>query len=166
MKTIFLARHAEAQSENSGCADFDRTLTDRGRADAARIGACLQNLNSRADLVISSPACRAISTAQIIAEKIKYPLADIDIRRDIYEAWPEDIIEIVRTIDERVSTAFLFGHNPAVSQVAIQSNGAPQIYIEPAGVVQITLNIHSWNEFIPEKGEFVDYFSPINVLSR
>ena len=59
MKQLILLRHAEAQSQRPGLADFDRALTDHGRTQALDAADCLHRLAVRIDALLASPALRA-----------------------------------------------------------------------------------------------------------
>jgi phosphohistidine phosphatase SixA len=49
--------------------DKDRPLNDRGRRDAPKMGERLAKRDVKPDLILSSPAMRALKTAEIIAKK-------------------------------------------------------------------------------------------------
>lgn len=62
---LYLIRHAEAVDPGTpGAArDFDRGLTDRGRAQARALAAALARLGQVADALVASPLVRAHQTA-------------------------------------------------------------------------------------------------------
>ncbi len=70
MKTLFFVRHAKSSWDDITAPDRDRPLNDRGKRDAPRMGERLAKRHVKADLILSSPANRAIATAQIIAKKL------------------------------------------------------------------------------------------------
>ena len=72
MKTLFLIRHAKSSWDDPALSDKDRPLGDRGRRDAPRMGKRLAKRNVRPDLILSSSARRALTTAEIIAKKLDY----------------------------------------------------------------------------------------------
>ena len=73
MKRLYLIRHAKSSWKDSSLDDFERPLNKRGRRDAPFMGKRLYRHHVRPDLVISSPAKRAISTSQLIAKEIDFP---------------------------------------------------------------------------------------------
>ena len=73
MKRLVLIRHAKSSWKNPGLRDFDRPLNKRGKADAPEMGRRLAQRSLMPDRLLSSPAKRAIRTAEIIADAIGFP---------------------------------------------------------------------------------------------
>ena len=114
MKRVVIVRHAKAVSEGYDD-DFNRKLKDRGKSDASKISAKLVKDGIKADLIISSPAKRALKTAEIYADNFHYPLKSIQLEEELYEGIStQDFIELLREIPDEVQTVFVFGHNPTV----------------------------------------------------
>ena len=63
MKSITLIRHAEASCSTQVLTDFDRPLTIQGVDDAKLMGYTLADKKIKINLVISSSANRALTTA-------------------------------------------------------------------------------------------------------
>ena len=74
MKTLFLIRHAKSSWDDTALPDKDRPLADRGRRDAPKMGKRLAKRDVKPDLILSSPARRALTTAEIVAKKLDYKL--------------------------------------------------------------------------------------------
>jgi len=68
MKTLFLVRHAKSSRDDPTLPDKERPLNDRGMRDAPRMGERLAAHDVKPDLILSSPAVRALATAQIIGK--------------------------------------------------------------------------------------------------
>lgn len=66
MKKLVLIRHAEAEPETGNISDFDRNLTAAGKKDAAKMAAVLLNNTVAPEIMICSPAARALETAHIL----------------------------------------------------------------------------------------------------
>ncbi len=114
MKRLVIVRHGKAVPygyEN----DFDRDLRDKGKTDAALVSNELKGRNIVPDLIVSSPAKRALKTAHIFAQNLGYPLNKIQEERGIYEGLTtNDFIEMIQQLPEEAATVFVFGHNPAI----------------------------------------------------
>jgi phosphohistidine phosphatase len=72
MKTLLLVRHAKWSWKDMRLPDQDRPLTARGERDAATMSQRLSQRRVDADLIICSPAVRALATARIIAKGLGY----------------------------------------------------------------------------------------------
>ena len=108
MRRLVLFRHAEAGSAEE---DFERPLTDLGRAQAAAQGQWLATRDVRWDRVLSSPAVRTLATARAAGLKVTHPIPAI------YEA---TVGELVRVLESHAdaSVVCLVGHNPSLSGLA------------------------------------------------
>jgi phosphohistidine phosphatase len=74
MKTLYVIRHAKSSWDDPTLSDFDRPLNKRGKRDAPAMGKRLVHDDRVVpDLLLSSPAERALTTCKIIAEEIHYP---------------------------------------------------------------------------------------------
>lgn len=67
MKTLFLVRHAKSSKDEVILPDQDRPLTDRGKSDVPKMGKRLAKRDVKPDRILSSPAIRALATAEVIA---------------------------------------------------------------------------------------------------
>ena len=73
MKRLLLLRHAKAVPATDPLTDIDRPLAERGERDARRIGERLRRQQLHPTSILTSPAARALRTAQLVAEAIDYP---------------------------------------------------------------------------------------------
>lgn len=107
-------RHAKAESEGPDGRDFSRRLTADGERDAAAAADWLAGkVGAQPVRLISSPAQRALSTAQIVNSKVAGTLIT-DPR--IYEATPGTLLEVLNDHDGD-GIAVLIGHNPGLEQL-------------------------------------------------
>lgn len=159
MKTLYLVRHAKSSWDFPELDDIDRPLNSRGAENAPEMGIRLQKKGIRPDLLISSPANRAITTAREIAKKIGYPTDEVQSSREIYHEDEKGLLRIVRKQDEKHSSLMLFGHNPAFTWFANSLTGEHIENIPTAGVVGITFDSDTWQDIDFQKGrmDFFDY---------
>jgi phosphohistidine phosphatase len=115
MKTLFLIRHAKSSWDDRDQTDFERPLNNRGEHDAPLMADILVNQKVVPDLILSSPAVRAFSTALIFTEKFGCNRSFIKTDARIYEAGLRDLMTLVREIDDKNKTVLLFGHNPGLT---------------------------------------------------
>mgnify|MGYP003328186992 CR=1 FL=1 len=72
MKSLFLTRHAKSSWDHAGLSDIDRPLNSRGKKAAPRMGELIHKKKDIPNILISSPAHRAFSTAKAFAETFGY----------------------------------------------------------------------------------------------
>ncbi|MBK8473109.1 MAG: histidine phosphatase family protein [Sphingobacteriales bacterium] len=104
MKRLVLIRHAKSSWDDGAISDFDRPLNARGQHDAPRMGAWLREKGITPDLIYSSPAQRALSTARLIAHETGYSLADI-ITKDILYRFDNELLPIIRCVKNSADSA-------------------------------------------------------------
>ena len=158
MKTIYLVRHAKAGSAHSG--DFDRTLNDVGLKAAHFMAEMLEEKSVVPDLVIASPAIRALTTAEIFCYILGYPKEQIEKRIEIYEGGAGRLLKIVQQIPDNCTTAMLFGHNPTMTAFSNLLSGGGIDSLATCGVARIDLDIKSWSDADAETGKLVWYDFP------
>jgi phosphohistidine phosphatase len=144
MKTLYLVRHAKSSWKYPNLDDFERPLNKRGRKNAPFMGKVLKKLKVAPDLVISSPANRAATTARIIAAAINYPLENIVYSEAIYEFSENALIHVIKQIEDSVNNAMVVGHNPAINGLANYIGDQPISNIPTCGVFCVDLDISSW----------------------
>lgn len=146
MKTLFLLRHAKAATGSANTKDFDRPLNDRGLSDARMMGERLKASGVTLDLIVSSPALRAITTATVIAGVFEKNPENIILDRQIYLAGAPKLMQIISLLDESADSAMLVAHNPALTDLSELLARSGIDNIPTAGLVTITLPIDHWLE--------------------
>lgn len=162
MKTLYLLRHAKSSWAIPGQRDYDRPLNERGDADAPAMGARMRERNLGIDLVVSSPAVRALSTAQAICIELGLPLESIVQDRQIYLAGSSKLMQLISHFDESKCCAVLIAHNPALTDLANELARAGIDNIPTSGLVSIALPIQHWAEVLPGVGKVLDFDFPKN----
>ncbi|MBU1095711.1 MAG: histidine phosphatase family protein [Bacteroidetes bacterium] len=160
MKTLFLVRHAKSSWDDSSIKDLDRPLNNRGKADAPFMGNLLKKKNVNPDILISSPAKRAYSTAKLFAKELGIDKNKILVKENIYEASAGELIEIINDIKNEHFTAMLFGHNPGFTMLSYYLSNARVDNIPTCGVVKIIFDVESWKEVEVGRGTLTDFEFP------
>ena len=118
MKSLYLIRHAKALPATPTMKDRDRPLDEHGEHDAKKLGKRLHHDKLQVDLMISSPARRALGTARIIAHKLVLDEKGIVIDDRIYASDVDTLLQIIGETSPKVDSLMLFGHNPEFSMLA------------------------------------------------
>lgn len=164
MKTIYLNRHAKSSWDSPELSDFDRPLNKRGKRDVPLMGELLSKKVKPPQVIYSSPAKRAITTAEQIAEYFGYEKINIIHDINIYGAGISDIMKIINSTTDEYNIIMLFGHNPTFTMV---SNYLSDKYIDnipTSGFVQINLNVKSWKEIDNNSGKLILFEYPKKYL--
>ncbi|MDX1698292.1 MAG: histidine phosphatase family protein, partial [Thiohalobacterales bacterium] len=150
---LLLLRHGKSDWD-AVTDDFHRPLKDRGKRAAQRMGVWLAQQQLLPDLVISSPAERALATAQKLC-KAMGP-GDADIRRDerIYEATAGELLEVLAGCPDSARRVLLVGHNPGLEDLLTWLAGEA-VEVPPDGKLLPTATLArltlpgAWNELAP-----------------
>ena len=118
MKKLVLIRHAKSDWSNSRMSDFDRPLNSRGIKDAPIIAEKLKEDGIIPDLILSSTANRALSTARLIANEYLIPFEEIKQIPSLYLGSLQDLFTIADRSADQGETLFLIAHNPGISYLA------------------------------------------------
>ncbi len=98
------------------------------------------------DLIVTSPAKRALTTAKTIATEVGYSIKDLVADRRVYMADVEELIQVLRSVDDSYSNVAIVGHNPDLTDLANELTGESIDNIPTCGVVHATLAIKSWRD--------------------
>lgn len=143
-KTLIFMRHAKSDWSIAGQKDFDRTLNNRGLGDAPRMGRRLHEIGVKPDLVVSSPAIRAKTTAEYVSKQLGYDIDAIVYDEEIYESSVRSLLGIVNKLDDRYNNVIIFGHNPTHTYLAEYLTKEAIGNIPTAGAVCIDFDLDSW----------------------
>lgn len=163
MKVLTLVRHAKSSWKDRELADFDRPLNARGKSDAPLMGRRLAARGRRPDLVLSSPAKRAIATLKNIAREVGFSERDIVTDSRAYEADARELLFLVRGIDDVHHDVLLCGHNPGLTDFSNLITNRTIDNIPTCGVVSIRFPVDSWREVMPGSGELLYFDYPKRV---
>jgi len=162
MKQLILIRHAKAVADSLHLHDFDRVLHPLGEQDASLMGEKLACKNLTIDAIISSPAARAKSTAQLIATQLNFPLQNIQFQPLIYEASTRRLFQIACDLENEWKTVILVGHNPAFHDLANHLLGKYLSDFPTCAVCALNFEIETWNNLQINSGQLVFFEIPTN----
>ncbi|MEJ2053910.1 MAG: histidine phosphatase family protein [Calditrichaceae bacterium] len=157
MKSLLLVRHAKSSWQYPGLTDFERPLNKRGHRDAPFMGELLLKRNAVPDLIISSPATRAITTARYFAENMKYSLEKIRTDERLYDASVNDITKVIYETDNTVESLMIVSHNPGLTETADRLSGKIFENIVTSAVMAIQFDAESWDK-INSKNADVEFY--------
>ncbi len=159
-KQLLLVRHGKSDWGNIDLNDFDRPLNKRGKENAPEMAERLVNRGFKIDLIVSSPAKRAKSTAKYFAEA--YNIDQIQFEESIYEANTTVLLRVVNALDDAAEKVVLFGHNPGFTDFANELCDADIYNIPTAGMVLISFPFDSWQVVSKGTGELMFFDYPKN----
>lgn len=164
VKNLFLVRHAESGEAVAGLKDIERDLTAKGYRDAPRLGKYLFDQGMHPDVMFSSSAQRARATAELMAEQLRFETHKIDFSEDLYNASVRTLLRFINEAKDDWNNIILVAHNPAVSYLAEYLSREDIGNIVPAGMVNLSFDIASWQAVSEGRGKLVAYVTPENIV--
>jgi len=146
MKTLYLVRHAKSSWEVDNVDDYDRPLKGRGIKDAHVISHALSLEDELPQALLSSPATRALHTAMIFARNLNFPFSAINIDQDLYMCSDNELLSIIKKLDDSIECAMIFSHNPTITDFVNKCIAQRIDNVPTTGVVSFHFDISSWKE--------------------
>ena len=164
MKTLYIVRHAKSDKENDKLEDIDRPLNSRGYTDAHAMASKLNDTRKKPQLIISSPAVRALSTALIFSRKFGYDPKKIVIEENLYETGSAQYMEVINQAGDSFDSIMIFGHNSTITSLVNTLTDPFTDNVPTCGVTAIAFNVNSWKEVTKNSGKLVLYDFPKKSL--
>lgn len=157
MKQLILLRHAKSDWDAEYGSDHERPLNQRGMRSARAIGIALARSRRVPDLVITSSALRAQSTAFLAADTGGWD-CEVRITDELYGSSAGAVLGIVKDTTDDVERLMLVGHEPTWSTTAGVLIGGGRVRIRTATAAAIDLA--SWSLADPGRGELAWMLNP------
>ncbi|MBL9159108.1 MAG: histidine phosphatase family protein [Verrucomicrobiales bacterium] len=165
MKQLLLIRHGKSDWDHPGLSDHDRVLNERGLRDAPRMADALKKRGISPDLIVTSTATRAATTASLIAEGLGYPCEEIIKVPDLYLAPPRTILRVIQALEENKDTVLVFGHNPGMHEAVNLLSEASGVEDFPTlAMARIEVDVEFWGEAEWGSGLLVELLTPRSVV--
>ena len=151
-----LIRHSKAEKEMPAY-DFDRPLKYTGIQDARFMAERIREQSLIPQLIITSPALRTKTTADIFAETLKLPDPAFD--RSIYEASQQTWLKLINALPNECDFIAIVGHNPGLSYILQYLTGETK-EVHTSTVALVEFDLDSWDAIIGNAGKLAYYSSP------
>jgi phosphohistidine phosphatase len=156
MKKLLLIRHAKAEKETA-VKDIDRPLKYIGIQDAAFMAEKLKESAQIPQIIITSPALRTKTTAEIFADHLLLP--DPQTNKTIYEASQQTLLRVINKFPAEYDFIALVGHNPGIAQILDYLTGeAREVHTSTVALIEFETN--DWASISGDSGKLVYYSWP------
>jgi phosphohistidine phosphatase len=167
MRRLLLLRHAKAERSEPGTKDFARVLIDRGRKDAAKIGAYMAAHALIPDRVVLSPAARTQETWKYAANAFHPAPAAMSAER-VYDATLHTILGVIKDTPASAHTLMVIGHNPGLHELALMLIATGDVdarerlreKLPTSGLVIVDFAFDNWSKLHPQSGRLERFVSP------
>jgi phosphohistidine phosphatase len=160
VKTLYLIRHAKSSWKEPDLSDEDRPLNKRGKKDAPFMGKLLRERDEVPDLMISSTAKRALSTAKRFTKAMNLKPKEIIRDKRLYMGGTDEFREVMSEVKDKHSSIMMFGHNPGLTDFVNRISEANIDNVPTSGTVRIDFDVKSWRDAANGRGKFVWFEYP------
>ncbi len=161
-KILMIMRHAKSSWSSAATKDHDRPLNNRGIRDAPFMAKYLAENGYRPDLIVSSTALRAKTTAEMFIANHPDLDCEFSLLQDLYHAPPDVYIDVLSQLKSDANTVMFVGHNPGLEYLTQQLSG--EYHSMPTSATAIfRIEIEHWSDFDSTqtaKIELIDVLRP------
>jgi phosphohistidine phosphatase len=148
MAELLLMRHGKSDWSASFENDARRPLSSRGRNAAETMGQVLTAAGKAPDFILSSPAVRAHSTAEMASAAGGWN-ADVHVVDELYGGGPMALIAALRTVPQPSTRVMVVGHQPTWSETVSILAGGGDVAMPTAAVAGLEVVVRSWEAIGP-----------------
>lgn len=169
MRRLLLLRHAKAEPGAAEQEDHDRTLTERGVADAAAMARYLRKQGYIPSRILCSTSLRTVQTVEPV---LKLAPAPVDYLAAIYLAPPGRLMALAQDAADADTVLMLVGHNPGLENIAALLAREPVQRKERArhealeekfptsALAILDFDVGRWRDVEKGAGKLVDFVRP------
>jgi phosphohistidine phosphatase len=159
IRTLILLRHGKS-AYPGGVEDHDRPLANRGRRQAALAGAWIADHQPPLDRILCSTAER---TRQTLSESGL--IGPVTYLKAIYGAEPDELLDVLRDLDQAEHTVLLVGHAPGLPDLAeeLAGSGSDPAALDrlragfPTSALAVLAVTGDWSAIGPGRAALLDY---------
>ncbi|HOT97658.1 MAG TPA: histidine phosphatase family protein [bacterium] len=160
MKTLYLLRHGKADRPVGMLTDKERPLLPRGIEEVARMARKMVKKGMRPEVILSSPAVRALETARTAAGELGMDPAQIKTSEVIYGGEADELGLLLRHLQEDCDSLLLVGHCPGLEALAATLAHDYTGHQPTGGVIALRLAIAKWEDLKPGCGSLLKTLFP------
>ncbi|CAN1598095.1 SixA Phosphohistidine phosphatase SixA [Candidatus Pelagibacterales bacterium] len=165
MLNLYVMRHAKSSWKNKSLQDFERPLSNKGKAEIKFISKFLKKKKIKFDLACVSSAKRTMQTYKKLIKKIKISKAIFS--KKLYLTDLNVIINFIKETKLKYKNIILINHEPACKELVTKLIKKKYIKFkkkpfETSGVAKISFKKNKWKQIQYYSGNLVFFKIPSN----
>lgn len=157
MKTLYIVRHAKSSWEED-VEDHQRPLNERGKLDCILMSNYIASGFKAPDLILTSSAIRALTTAQQFKKAFNLPDAHFKADDFLYDFSGDHFLKTIEKIPNHIDILMIFGHNYGFTHLVNKMGNKFIDNLPTCGFVQITFETKTWSNL--SKGKTIATLFP------
>lgn len=166
-KTLYILRHAKAETGLAHQDDHSRKLVERGVEAAQIVGAYMYRQGIKPAKVLCSDAVRTHQTWSQIEGIYPAPL-NVEFSRKVYLSSANEMLNLLSLLPGQIPSVLLIGHNPGVHQICLKlaKEGDEDLLdmmhlkFPTCALASIKLGDIAWSDIASAHGVLTDYVTP------
>lgn len=166
-KTVYILRHAKAETGSATQDDHDRGLIQQGLDACLVIGKYMADQAINPDLVLCSTAKRAKITWSLVREASKNTSKQ-EFTDMLYLASANEVVKQLMCLPESITSVLVVGHNPGLHQLSLNlAKKADDAMLDrlmmkfpTCAMATIDLGETSWEEMARSSGSLKAFVTP------
>lgn len=150
MKTLYLVRHAKSSWKHD-VDDHKRPLKSRGERDGLLVSKKVSEEIEPPQKICCSDAMRALSTAQFFKEAMNITDANFETNHDLYDFSGQNVMRIIKSLDDNLEKVMIVGHNHAFTSVANMLGNRHIENVPTCGFVMLQFDEEKWSDITTGK---------------
>ena len=172
MLSLMLLRHAKSSWADTGQADLDRPLNERGKRSAVAVGRYMASNGLVPQLVLCSPARRTRETWSLVAGELA-TIPEILMADEIYDFGDgKALMECLRHRAGAAQSVLLVGHNPSIAGLAktLIGTGSDKLRerleekYPTAALAVISFDLDNWKSLATGSGTLLRFVRPRDII--
>ena len=155
---LLVLRHGKSIRGPEFATDFERPLALRGIKAAGRIGRLVRDLDLVPELIVTSPAVRALTTAKLVRKE----LGEVALVKDerIYSGYGEELVSLIQSLPTDRSKVMIVGHNPGFEDLVDELTGKDDTILKTCSLAILLGHSESWSMCVREGFQLTEVFHP------
>lgn len=167
IRQLLLLRHGKSDW-NVDVDDFERPLKKRGKQAAQRMGVWLRQQELVLDYILSSPAARALNTAEKLSKAMGLTAKHVNYDSRIYKAELDDLMAVLADCSKKSERVMLVGHNPGLEELLeyLSKDGLPEFddgKLLPTATMALLNMPDDWDTLPEACAEILSITRPANL---
>ncbi len=145
MKSLYLIRHAKSSWKDLNLIDYDRPLNGRGKHDAPMMAEKIALIYPSPQIIISSGAKRASTTARFFLKGWNLTKMQQDKNRKLYLCSTRELENIVKDLFNEYDCIAIVAHNPTIEHFLSINCDFKRDKFPTCGFAHVYYNNEEWS---------------------
>lgn len=163
-RTLLILRHGKSRHSLEYSSDFERPLSPRGEKAAVLMARHMLMLGINPQLIVTSPAARALGTALLVRDELN----GVSLRKDenLYGADVDDFYNVLEQVNDDVHPVLIVAHNPGLELFIDDLTGTCDNVLKTCSLAVLSCPCESWSKLAEYRCKLVAVYHPRELANQ